>query len=819
MMHTRTVFLALALLAATLWASPAAAQTGTGHGPSQPVTIVVEQFGLGGVFRPGGHFGIRLALTDSADKPRAAVVVLHLPDPDGDTMLAARQITLNPGRPLGLWLYGQLPWKFGPSQFVQISVHEAPDGASVDEAASSGRLIGATRVTPQSPNAIADDTHGLMGVVGASAPGLEQYEMRTRDTNITTDFGHEPIRVVSGILPETLPDDWRGMAAMEAIVWTEGDPLRLEGDRPGAIREWVRRGGHLVVMVPSFGSAWFNDTNPLRDLMPAADITRHEDADLSAFRHWLTTPEFALRAPRTRGVVHSFQPVADAEVGQASCIIEGPYGCIAMRRIVGAGMVTVIGLDLTNRRLTEAIPVRADMFWHRILGKRFSLPTMKEQGEIAQQGGGFSRASTVFLDRSIGSAITQVTAAGVGVLLGVVVFALYWIVAGPGGFAVLKARGLVRHAWVGFALTTAAFTAVAWAGATWIKPRRIIATHLTFLDHVYGQPTQAARTWASILLPGYGDATVFVGRAGADESFRQSILPWADPTETNRRLSFPDARSYAADIRRPDRLSVPTRATNKQFIIDWAGGPTWSMPQPVSDDERPRLIRRGGSWSLSGSLVHNLPDKLVNVRVFLVVGQISEQQGAQNRQDRKWGSMHAETYSWGFERGIWEPGQVMPLSIFNRPAASAAGEAILRALVPTTRLDMLALDEFSPVDLPEMLSDYERMSFASMLQQPAFERSAGTTGQSFKRVVRRAALGPDLGRWFTQPCIIITGVIEGPTPVPLSILSDDTLRPIPSTGRTVVRWVYPLEPAPPVFAGTVQINTSDAKQPAATPEP
>ena len=819
MMHPRTLFLTLAILVATLWAAPAAAQTGAGPVPSQAVTIAVEQFGLGGVFRPGGHFGMRLALTDSSDKPRAAVVVLHLPDPDGDTMLAARQITLNPGRPLGLWLYGQMPWKFGPSQFVQISVHEAPDGASVEEAASSGRLIGATRVTPPSPNSIADETHGLIGVVGASAPGLEQYEMRTRDTNITTDFGHEPVRIVSGILPETLPDEWRGLAAMEAVIWADGDPLRLEGDRPAAIREWVRRGGHLVVVLPAFGNAWFNDANPLLDLLPAADITRHEDADLSAFRHWLTTPAHAARAPRISGVVHGFEPRADADVGQAACIIEGPYGCVAMRRIVGAGLVTMIGIDLNNRRLTEAMPVRADVFWHRILGKRFSLPTIVEQAEIAQQGGGFSRTSTVYLDRSIGSGITQVTAAGVGVLLGVIVFAVYWIVAGPGGFAVLKARGMVRHAWVGFALTTAAFTAIAWAGATWIKPKRIIATHLTFLDHVYGQPTQAARTWASVLLPGYGDATVFVGRVGADESFRQSIVPWADPNETNQRLSFPDARSYAVDVRRPDRLSIPTRATNKQFLIDWAGGPTWSMPQPVSDDERPRLVRRGGSWTLSGSLVHKLPQKLVNVQLFLVVGQISEQQGAQNRQDRKWGAMHAETYAWQFNGGNWDPDQVLPLSIFNRPEPSAAGEVILRALVPTARLDMLTLDEFSPVDLPEMLSDYERMSFASMLQQPAFERSTGAGTPSFKRVVRRAALGPDLGRWFTQPCIIITGVIEGPTPVPLSILSDDTLRPIPSTGRTVVRWVYPLEPAPPVFTGMVRINITDKPKPAETPEP
>ena len=101
---------------------------------------------------------------------------------------------------------------------------------------------------------------------------------------------------------------------------------------------------------------------------------------------------------------------------------------------------------------------------------------------------------------------------GLMYLVGFVLFVVYWLVAGPVGFAILKQKKQTAHSWVVYFLSAVVFTAIAWAGATSLRPKKIEVSHITLFDHVYGQPTQRARVFASVLLPGYGDATVRVGQ-------------------------------------------------------------------------------------------------------------------------------------------------------------------------------------------------------------------------------------------------------------------------------------------------------------------
>jgi hypothetical protein len=68
---------------------------------------------------------------------------------------------------------------------------------------------------------------------------------------------------------------------------------------------------------------------------------------------------------------------------------------------------------------------------------------------------------------------------------------------------------------------------------------------------------------------------------------------------------------------------------------------------------------------------------------------------------------------------------------------------------------------------------------------------------------RRYTHGLDLSRWFTQPCIIIIGeVANAPGPVPVSVDGRD----VEITGRTIFRWIYPLEGNPPRIAETFDKN-------------
>ena len=69
--------------------------------------------------------------------------------------------------------------------------------------------------------------------------------------------------------------------------------------------------------------------------------------------------------------------------------------------------------------------------------------------------------------------------------------------------------------------------------------------------------------------------------------------------------------------------------------------------------------------------------------------------------------------------------------------------------------------------------------------------------------VRRYTHGLDLGRWLTQPCIIVLGVVETPSgsnatdPLPIYMQRGGNWDELDWSGKTVVRWVYPLDSNPP----------------------
>ena len=68
--------------------------------------------------------------------------------------------------------------------------------------------------------------------------------------------------------------------------------------------------------------------------------------------------------------------------------------------------------------------------------------------------------------------------------------------------------------------------------------------------------------------------------------------------------------------------------------------------------------------------------------------------------------------------------------------------------------------------------------------------------------------------WFTQPCLIVMGVLEvegkdaNPMGSPMPVYVDG--RPVPASGKTLVTWIYPFEPDPPRYAGVFEEENPDA---------
>jgi len=816
------VLLVVALLCSLVlpW-RPAPLQAQTAPAPTQGAGEVVIQSitaGLGGRPRPGSWTPFLFSVTDRGTEIRNVLIRLETTDLDGDTSQWSRPITTTPGKAVQIWIYARLPFRgdtftAAAYQAVERASTDAEGGAKVSYAA--GRRLGSTTVRLNAP---VTSTEGLYLIVGSNRCGLDGYAQRM-NSQAFSPTGHELTEIVAGVKPTDLPDRALGLRACSAIFWfgsaLDEQPSRLTVPQADAIRDWVAAGGHLVIVLPTVGQSWLETPgNPLADIMPAASPVRRDGVNLDGYRPLLTRATTLAEQERGRTIplpssvtLHSLEASAAAGPYEAMPILDGPADAagnrdvIVMRRLYGCGAVTVIGLDLTHPGLVgEAL--RPDFFWHRILGRRGDLTPIKDLIDRPNTNLQSSRREPVNVDGVINANIQREAKSAGGLLLALVVFSAFWLAAGPVSFYVLRGRKLAHYSWLAFAGCIAVFTALSWTGASMLRQRKPDARFIGILDHVYGQPTERARIWANVFLPSYGEESIGVqGPTGAGVRLRPSLTPW-DPSDSQRAWTgFPDIRGYSIDARTPESISFPSRSTEKSVLIDWAGPPHWSMPFPGSPSGSPVHLgdeisltrldppRNGRSWALSGTLKHDLPSSLEGVIIIVVRNQTLLRMRGPGP------AIPAETSVFRLP-GAWEAGDVLDLAGLGTAlvaGGAGAGERVgaadelLGDLVPR-----LSTANAFRSDYQSNAAQYlAAVSFFDLLEPPDLTSQRDST-----LVQREDTHGYDLSRWFTQPCVIVMGVMrDAESPVPIFVDGKET----PAKGMTMVRWVYPLPPAPPSF--------------------
>lgn len=788
------VLLPLLLIAA---ASPARAQP-TGGGV---VTLELVEFGVGNAFRPGSWTTLRLRVSDASSTPREIMLRASGFDPDGDTPVYETVIAA-PG--LGgrdAWLSMYLPYDFDPGQAVRVQAFEAEPVQNGPRTHSPGELLVSRAFIPTSSDEGSrtaarpiDQQAAMMALIGTRAPGVRQYNFAAPGTD-WPPLGHERIDPVQ-MNPDSVPDLWIGLDPFEVIVWaSDADPTRLGPERATAIREWVRRGGHLVVLLPLDAQLWQDPrSNPIAGLMPDADLRRRE-LDERQVRNLMPLLTRAV-APAVSETLqlHEFVPVENAPRNAMIPLLADADGRIlAARRLVGLGMVSVVGLEL-DRPSPDA-----DVFWHRILGRRGRIVSSQAEAAALQttQEMRFNSRQAFWLDRDIPDQIAKTGRAAAGLALGFAVFALYWLVAGPLGYALLRKFKKTQHAWVMYLAAAGVFTLIAWSGAAAIRPARVEAAHLTVIDHVYDQGVQRTRSWMSLLVPRYGEALVRVPPDAPDAP--ANLLTAWQPRERGGVIGFPDTRAYLLDARRPSEASIPVRSTVKQLRIDRAGQPVrdWGMPRPTvgpdaTSDPALWLDQRGLP---AGRLVHSMPGVLRDARLIVVRGQRTVGPLGRERED-----IPADALA--FPIGDWGPDSPLDLSeLASRFITTAEDEldhglqAWLNGITPRV-LSSGPIAGAGARTGGDPISRITAAGFFGMIEPPRYDRAQAFAGPGLAR--RWSMHGLDMSRWLTQPCIIVIGHIEGPSPVPLTVGEESAVRPVFS-GTTLVRWVYPLPGRTPAW--------------------
>lgn len=818
----RTLTALLTLLVTLAFPRLSLAQNGQDTGEIQ---VSVAQYGLGNSPRAGDWAGVQVEILDSAPEQREVILRLAVRDADGDRALYDRVVTANPGVEQSFWLYARLPYAASdePPGVLVFEAVESGEGASA--AYRAGRLLGRFDPTSSTGGAILPPSLGLIGVVGPYGAGVEQYGISVSNRT-WQPMGHELTRIATGLDAARLPDRWQGLAPFEVLVWGESttretEPSALTPEQSRAIRSWVQRGGHLVILLPPAGDPWFGASHSLTDLLP--DIARPERRDgvnLDTLRP-LLTESIDVPLP-ANSVVHTFTPRAGAEPTAAQRVLSTPDGaCIAVRRIFGSGAVTVVGLDLNAGPLRRYGLPDAEPLWHRVLGRRGDIRRPEELSEQEKADAGNSRRELDY-DHDISSQIDRTGRAVQGVLFGLLVFISYWAIAGPLGFFALRKRNLHQHAWVAFVAATAAFTGLAWAGASVLRPKRVSYTHLTLLEFVQGQENARARTWASVMLPDYGQSTLSVAPPDAPtgpQGPSDLIAPW-EPSGNliGWNKGFPDNSSYAVEAARPSSLPVPTRATIKQVQTDTYGVTAWKMPALQRDPASladPVITREGAR--LTGVLFHELPAPMTEVRVFICPGQVRLRPPG----SRLGGEPIAPVSVLApvFDDRAWNPGEPLDLGIISNAAAAQQTRSF--DYFRTAARTGVASGEIGPSSAGSLTERLLAARFISQFAPPNFrdERDPVAT-----RLARRVSTHTwDLGRWVTTPCVIVTGFVEisandaSPEGAPFPMFVDG--RAAPASGRTMVTCIYPLADAPPVWwnAAVDAANPEPVNPPAPTP--
>lgn len=792
---------ALMLLAVVLVTQPAQAQQA-----GVQIDIQREFLGLGGIVQRGVWTPVRMDLTNTGAENIEVHCRWLLSDEDGDELIAERSnITLQPMRPQGVWLYATPPMSTRPNQTWTFQAVEV----------SSGELINQAQVQLSS-SAVAEPSVNLVGVCGFKGMGLTPW--------LRWSTHHEELRLVRGLTLETLPDRWYGLDSLSSLIWMPGEggqptDSRMSESSKRALREWVHRGGHLVLVLPYAGQQWTGADSGLADLIEpikADDIVQaRARPPISVFGVLRSTDPVGLnwfdlsQAP-------GYTSLADVDIAQRPATL--PPGVspppaelkpLIVGKRFGFGQVTLVGIDLSDPDALKSIDAfRTHRVWTRIFSWRASktgelLPNSEFDGpQTRNQYMETKNAQQTELGNWMSSRVAREGETGPAIGLAFVLFIIYAVCAALTFPNLLKSKGWQRHSWMLFVCIVALFSIVAWGGAWVMRPISTSASHFTVLDIDGNTNMVRAQSWQSILIPTF--ATADVALASDNDGFsRMDVLNLlASPGNDLMPDSpgYPDRRTYAFDAARPNEVAVPMRSTTKSLKIDFLGqitGPQdglsrpWSMPTSS--------LRIGNNGLPAGTITHDFPGELTDVRIIFCPG------GAQ--QPKKPGATRAASrplvyaYKNAQNQSIWPANTPLALPsaitayvpLWIKPRLTGSRVYRSEGFLGGSTADRGFGDATG--NNSNIVRDMPLLSFYGALPSPVYEVQSGNVNNfggltsQYNVYSRSLTRDLDLTHLITGRRIILIGHLrDSESPVPLTVDGDT----IPSQGWTVVRWIYDL---------------------------
>jgi hypothetical protein len=444
----------------------------------------VESIGFQNYYRPDCWTQMVIKLTPQTDKAADYLVRISQQDMDRDQPIYTRQVTVTGtdengnGRDQRFRVYfkptptdGGLP----DASDISKTLSSLQKSLSVQIWKPDGKTFVATLpitntiLSLSNPDSRRETKLVLAVTGGGSVPPHREYDQGV-STGLLEDVAMVPVE------PSELPENPIGYEAVDAILWLDPSPdeLTAGGDeRLRALENWVRGGGHLVICQQT--DQWqktlgFADLLPVsvngvrtkNDAEPLRSLARNREGSGGT----LIDPWDFVHGPMTLGVA-TVRPGAYVDEwiswpgdGHSG----GDFTPYIARKSYGCGCVTWVAQDLGDRTLASttingerAETIHWPSIWNHVFDWKDNPLNVNRISD--QQKSLYADGEPVDIGRELNDKTMELDNKSLWLIsVAVIFFIVYWVVAGPGTFFFLLAKGRSGANWFIFAAAAIAFT-------------------------------------------------------------------------------------------------------------------------------------------------------------------------------------------------------------------------------------------------------------------------------------------------------------------------------------------------------------------------
>jgi len=554
--------------------------------------------------------------------------------PDGDDLMSSASIVV-PAPPPGVaqgHSLGRIPYLKPGGTYTDVTV-------SIHVPGSSEKL--AESFTQRSIPGLAPAKYLLLSV-GSSLPGFRLPKATAANPQDVLDaeqLRNGQVELAQIISTNNLPDQWFGYSGVDLLILTTGqdrsfyEALANDPKRRAALREWIRRGGHIIVSVGA-NADLFSALPELREMLPAR-IAPEGKRFMDGIAVSLPSQSLKILRPPPGGklALQSVEAIPDrpylslltndATTDRVPLVVQSSFGL---------GRVTLVAFDLDAGSFVD-FDIR-DVFWEWLINASSTRlpPIVKSEDRTDDEDDRYVTAMQNNLEFFEGVPVISFGWVALFILF-------YILLIGPVEYIILKRLfKRLEWTWVTFPIIVATVSAAAYFTAYDLKGRDLKVNKIDLVDidlqgnRVYGN------TWFTIFSPRIQNYTIGIEPAGprgddpsgatwSPEGLAQTrpdtLVSWHGKARSSRQSLF--RRSYSYDVPpEPDASGrwlyadgldqVPIQVwSTKSFTASWAARFEAAKPPFAStlrmSDADPNQI--------TGSVTCNLPVvSLTEARLF-----------------------------------------------------------------------------------------------------------------------------------------------------------------------------------------------------------